>query len=623
MFIPMKPLDVRAWPTLVRPGSRVFIGSTAACPHALVASLLECRAQLKDVELVHIFVLGGAPWADDKYRDTFKVNCFFLSTGTRESVNAGWSDYTPSFLSDVPALFREAILPLDVALIQVSPPDAMGFCSLGVSVDVVPAAVQSARCVIAQVNPKMPRTLGESFLHVDEIDYYLEAEAELPEWHPAPGAGEALTIANYVAQLIEDGSTLQLGVGNIPDQVCRALCGHKHLGVHTEMFSDGVMHLMRAGVIDNSLKTYNRGRTVSSFCIGSRELYDFVDGNPHIHFLPTELTNNITNIARNARMVAINSAVEVDLTGQVAADSIRGRFYSGIGGMVDFMRGAALSEGGLPIIALPSTAEDGKTSRIVPRLSPGAGVVGSRADVHFVITEYGIATLRGRSIRERTLELIQVAHPRFRDELLRFAREQCYVPPYQKLVPRPTREIGGVEFERITLANEEFVLRPLHPSDERRLQEFFYSHTPETVQKRYGYNITSMTRERAHELVSVNQDKDLALGIFEVKGPRQRIHAVGRYYLDPDGESAEIAFVVRETKRRHGMGGLLLKRMLEIARKRGLGQLWAFVARSNEPMIRLFYKHGGRGASAQDHEELRVIFDLKEEPAVLHDPNHK
>ncbi|MGE9294401.1 MAG: GNAT family N-acetyltransferase [Puniceicoccales bacterium] len=606
----MKPLDLREWPKLVRPGSRVFIGSTAACPHALVESMLACRERLRDVELVHIFVLGGSPWADEKYRDTFKVNCFFLSTGTRESVNAGWSDYTPSFLSDVPALFKEAILPLDVALIQVSPPDEMGFCSLGVSVDVVAAAVQSARCVIAQVNPRMPRTLGESFLHVDEIDYCLEAEAELPEWHPSPGAGEASIIADYVAQLIEDGSTLQLGVGNIPDQVCRALSGHKHLGVHTEMFSDGVMRLMQSGVIDNSRKTYNRGRTVSSFCIGSRELYDFVDGNPHIHFLPTELTNNITNIARNARMVAINSAVEVDLTGQVAADSIRGRFYSGIGGMVDFMRGAALSEGGLPIIALPSTAEDGMTSRIVPLLSPGAGVVGSRADVHFVITEYGIATLRGRSIRERALELIQIAHPKFRDDLLRFAREQCYVPPYQKLVPRPTREIGGVEFERLKLADEEYVLRPLHPSDERRLQEFFYSHTPETVQKRYGYNITSMTRERAHELVSVDQEKDLALGIFAVKGPRQRIHAVGRYYLDPDGESAEIAFVVGETKRRLGMGGVLLRRMIEIATKRGLNRLWAFVTRGNDPMIRLFYKHGGHGEKVNDQEELRITFKL-------------
>ncbi|MBC2596297.1 GNAT family N-acetyltransferase [Ruficoccus amylovorans] len=608
----MKPLDVRAWPKLVRPGSRVFIGSTAACPHALVASMLKCREQLKDIELVHIFVLGGSPWAEEKYHDTFKVNCFFLSTGTRESVNAGWSDYTPSFLSDVPALFKEAILPLDVALIQVSPPDEMGFCSLGVSVDVISAAVQSARCVIAQVNPRMPRTMGESFLHSDEIDYYLEAEADLPEWHPAPGNGEAGVIANYVAQLIEDGSTLQLGVGNIPDQVCRALYGHKHLGVHTEMFSDGVMHLMQAGVIDNSRKSINRGRTVSSFCIGTRALYDFVDGNPHIHFLPTELTNNITNIARNSQMVSINSAVEVDLTGQVAADSIRGRFYSGIGGMVDFMRGAALSEGGLPIIALPSTAEDGKTSRIMPRLSPGAGVVGSRADVHFVITEYGIATLRGRSIRERTLELIQIAHPKFRDDLLRFAREQCYVPPYQKLVSRPTREIGGVEFERVTLANEEYVLRPLHPSDERRLQEFFYSHTPETVQKRYGYNITSMTRERAHELVSVDQEKDLALGIFEIKGPRQRIHAVGRYYLDEDGEAAEIAFVVRETKRRHGMGGLLLRRMLEIGRKRGLSRLWAFVSRNNEPMIRLFYKNGGKSDGSKNDEDMRIIFNLQE-----------
>lgn len=613
----MKPLEARDWPRLVRPGSRVFIGSSAACPRKLVDAMLAAHEQLKDVELVHILILGETPWAQERYRDTFKTNSFFLSEGVRESVNAGWNDYTPCLLGDIPSLFQEAIVPLDVALVQVAPPDELGFCSLGVSVDVIPSAVKAARCVIAQINPRMPRTMGESFLHVDEIDYCLEAEDELPEWQPCGDIAKAETIARYVAQLIEDGSTLQLGVGNIPDMVCRALSGHHHLGVHTEMFSDGVMQLMRSGVIDNSRKNFNRGRTVASFCVGSRELYDFVDDNPHVVFLPTQLTNNIVNIARNDHMVAINSAVEVDLTGQVAADSIGGRFYSGIGGLVDFMRGASRSKGGLPIIAMPSTAMDGKVSRICPRLSPDAGVVGSRADVHFVITEYGIATLRGRSIRERALELIQVAHPAFRDDLLRFAREKRYVPPYQNLVPRPAREIGGVEFERVTCGNVECVLRPLHPSDERRLQEFFYSHTPETVQKRYGYNVTSMTRERAHELVSVNQEKDLALGILEVKGPRQHIQAVGRYFLDEDGESAEVAFVVRETLRRQGIGSLLLERMMTVAHKRGLTSLWAIVSRNNEPMLRLFYKHGGCKDSNGEPEEVRIVFNLAECVAKL------
>ncbi|MEM9227376.1 MAG: acetyl-CoA hydrolase/transferase C-terminal domain-containing protein, partial [Verrucomicrobiota bacterium] len=439
----MQLLDPQAWPEIVAPGSRVFVGSSAACPHALMESLLAARAQLRDVELVHILILGDAAWAKPEYRDTFRINSFFLSEGVREAVNAGVHDYTPCFLSDVPSLFREAILPLDVALIQVSPPDCDGICSLGVSVDVVLAAVQSARCVVAQVNPRMPRTHGEGHLHRDQIDYFLEAEAELPEWKPAPDDAQAAkTIAQYVAQLIEDGSTLQLGVGNIPAQVCQALMGHRHLGIHTEMFSDGVMELTQAGVVDNSRKRDHQGVTVASFCMGSRRLYDFVHDNPEVQLLSTEQVNQIGLIARHESMVAINSAVEVDLTGQIAADSIAGRFYSGIGGLIDFMRGAAQSEGGLPIIALPSTADGGSVSRIVPRLSADAGVVGSRADVHFVITEYGIATLRGRSIRERALELVQVAHPRFRDQLLRFARDKKYVPAYQKLVPLPTRAIG-------------------------------------------------------------------------------------------------------------------------------------------------------------------------------------
>ncbi len=606
----MQRLDSRQWPNIVTPGSRVFIGSTAACPQALVASMLANRKHLKDVELVHILIQGKAPWAEEEMRQTFRANSFFLSEGVRESVNEGWNDYTPAFLSDVPSLFEDSILPLDVALIQVTPPDELGYCSLGVSVDIIPSAVRTARTVVAQINPKMPRTHGDSFLHKDCIHYFMEAEEELPEWKPKPDEGEAERIAHYTAQLIEDGSTLQLGVGRIPDQICSALSGHKHLGIHSEMFSDGVMRLMKQGVVDNSLKGFGRGRSVSSFCLGSRELYQFLHDNPHVQLLRTELTNNITNIARNPRMVAINSAVEVDLTGQVAADSIAGQFYSGIGGLIDFMRGAAMSPGGLPIIALPSTAKGGTVSRIVPRLSPDAGVVGSRADVHFVITEYGIATLRGRSIRERALELIQVAHPKFRDDLLRFARERKYVPAYEQLVPRPVSGAGGVDWERITLSDEEYMLRPLHLSDERRLQEFFYSHTPETVHKRYGYHITTMTRERSYELVSVNQERDLALGIFEMKGPLQRIHAVGRYYLDESGASAEIAFVVRESKRRTGMGTFLLNRMIHIAKRRGLKQLWAHVMRSNEAMLRCFERNGGVVSPGGEADAVQVVFEL-------------
>lgn len=613
-LLTVKPLHPLDWPKIALPGSRLFIGSGAACPHALVGSLLGAKSQLADIELAHIRTYGPTPWIEPRYRDTFRANAFFLGPEVRDAVNAGLADYSPCFLSELPSLFLEGVVPLRAALVMVTPPDAQGYCSLGVSVDVTLPACRAAQVVVAQVNPRLPRTLGESFLHVSEIDYVLEAEAELPEWTTDAADDEAAAqIGRYVAQLIEDGSTLQLGIGGLPDLVARALKQHRRLGIHTEMFSDGVRELIECGAADNSAKTLHRGQAVASFCVGTRQLYDFVHENPHILFRSTEYTNNIAHIARNSKMVAINSAMQVDLTGQVAA-SVGGRFYSGIGGLMDFTRGAVLSPGGLPIIALPSTAQDGARSRIVPFLDPGAGLVSSRADVHFVVTEHGIATLRGRNVRERALELIQVAHPDFREELLRSARERKLIAAYEKLVPRPVKAIGGIEFERVHIGNEDFVLRPLHPSDERHLQEFFYSHTAETIQKRYGYSVQRMSRERACELVGVNQEKDLALGVFERRGPRQRLRAVGRYYLDDDAQSAEVAFVVDENSRRRGFGSLLLTRMMAIAARRGLDYLWALVAADNTPMLRLFEKHGGEGETIAMENSTRVVIPLAHVP---------
>ncbi|MGF1485436.1 MAG: GNAT family N-acetyltransferase [Opitutales bacterium] len=610
----MQPLNPSDWPELVPPGARVFIGSNAACPHALVDSLLACPDALRDLEIVHILTLGDTPWADPKYRGQLRINAFFLGPATRESVNEGHHDYTPCFLSEVPKLFSDRILPLDVALIQVTPPDALGYCSFGLSVDVVAAACRCANRVIAQINPRMPRTLGDAFIHISEIDVCLEAAEPLPELPPAPTDPVLESIGEYAARLIEDGATLQLGIGRVPQAICRALHSHRHLGLHTEMFSDGMADLICAGVIDNSKKTFHAGESLTSFCMGSQETYQFVGNNPHIAFHPTEYVNNPFNVARNRHFVSINSAVQIDVTGQVAADSIGNRFYSGIGGHVDFLRGASLSEGGLPVIAIPSTACNGTVSRISACLTEGAGVVTTRADAHFVISEYGIATLRGRSIRERTLELVQIAHPDFREELLRQARARRLIPAYVSLNPRPATSIEGVEFQRVQLKDGDYVLRPLHPSDERRLQEFFYSHTRETIQQRYGYRINRMTRERASELVSVDQTRDLALGVFAWQGPRQRIHAVGRYYLDPEGTSAEMAFVVREEKRRHGLGSLLLTRMLDIAAQRKLHSLWAYVASGNTPMIRLFERHGCKHLPSDEAGMLRIAITVKSPP---------
>lgn len=608
-MVELKPYD---WEKLIRPGSRVFLGSGAGCPHALVRSLLAAAPALKDIELIHIHTAGPTPWLDRRLADTFVVNTFVHSDAINEAVREGRADYTPCFLSEIPGLFLDGVLPLDAALIQVSPPDVHGYCSLGVSVDVVSAACRAARVVIAQLNPRMPRTHGQSFVHVDRIDAFLPCDEPLATVSSPAGGPDLATIGRYVAQLIEDGSTLRLGIGPLPEAVLAALAGHKNLGVHSEMLGDGYLPLLRSGAINNSRKSLHPGKTITSFCLGSQALYDHVHDNPHVEFHPTEYVNNPLVIARNERMVSVTAALEIDLSGQVVADPLGHGFHSGLGGQVDFIRGATMSQGGLPIIALPSTSADGATSRIVAHLREGEGVVTSRGDVHYIVTEYGVATLRGRSLRERALELIQIAHPRFRESLLREAVDSGLLPTYQRSSPRPVLDLGDLESRRLTLADGRYLLRPLHPSDIRRLQEFFYSHTLETIQMRYGYAVTRMPRERAYDLVNVDQSHDLALAIFETQGPRAIIHAVGRYYLDPDGKSAEVAFVVRESKRRCGMASTLMDAILAVARKRGLTSVWGRVRKDNLPMLALFRRYGATSTRSSESEagDLDVRIDL-------------
>jgi acetyl-CoA hydrolase len=400
----------------VRSGDRIYLQGGCAVPRELVSALVARRDELSDVEIVHLHTEGPAPYVAPEMAGHFRHNALFVGDNTREAVNAGQADVTPVFLSEAPYLFQTT-LPPDVAMIQVSPPDKAGFCSLGISVDCAKPAAEAATTVIAQVNPQMPRTHGDSFIHVNAIDHLAPVDEPLIEVHCPPPSETARRIGENVASLIEDGSTIQVGIGGVPDGVLAALTDHKHLGVHTEMFSDGLLGLMERGVVDNSSKNYHAGKVVTSFVIGTRRLYDFVDDNPMIDMHPVTFTNDPALIARNDRMVAINSAIEVDLTGQVCADSIGHRLYSGIGGQLDFVRGAVRSRGGKAIIALPSTAQAGMTSRIVAELQPGAGVVTTRGDVRFVVTEHGVADLHGRTLRERARALIAIAHPEFREEL--------------------------------------------------------------------------------------------------------------------------------------------------------------------------------------------------------------
>lgn len=407
---------------LIQSGHRVFVHGAAATPNFLLNALIEHAPRLTDVELIHLHTEGPAHYASETFRGHFNVVNLFVGENMRNKIDFGRIDYLPSFLSDMPALFQNGHRPIDVALLHVSTPDERGYCSLGVSVDVARAAAQNAKIVIAQMNPRMPYVHGNGFIHIDRFNAIVDVNAELPEPKYHELSDIEIAIGRHVAGLVEDGSCLQVGIGSIPNAVLRALRGHRHLGLHSEMWSDGVLDLIEAGALDNSKKTFHPGKCVSGFIMGSRRVYDFIDNNESVLQLGSEVVNDPQVISRNSKVAAINSAVEVDLSGQICADSIGSRIISGAGGQIDFLRGAHLSDGGKPIIALPSRTKRGE-SRIVVDLKRGAGVVTTRGHAHFVATEYGVADLAGKTLGERAKALIGIAHPEDRDGLLRQWRE--------------------------------------------------------------------------------------------------------------------------------------------------------------------------------------------------------
>ena len=409
---------------------RVYVHEASMVPHALLGALVErARGGLSGVEVVHLHIEGDAPHVDPSMAGHIRHNALFVGGNTRQAVAEGRADFTPVFLGEVPSMFHE-VLPLDIALIQVSPPDEHGYCRLGLSVACALPAVEAARFVIAEINPRVPRTLGNSAVHISEIDFAIEVDRPLPLVDPEAFGEVERAIGAHVAELVPNGATIQVGIGKVPNAVLAALEGHEGLGVHTEMFSDGLVHLAKRGVINGHHKTRFERRVVTSFAMGSQGLLDFVHENPFVEFHPSHVVNDPNEIKKQHRMVAINSALQVDLTGQVCADSVGERIYSGIGGQMDFVQGALRSPGGAAVIALPSTAQGGRSSRIVPQLLPGSGVVTTRGHVQWVVTEYGAVNLRGRSLRERAELLIQVAHPDFRNELRKAAEARCLFPPH-------------------------------------------------------------------------------------------------------------------------------------------------------------------------------------------------
>lgn len=576
----------------IRHGQRVFVGSGAGEPQCLVDAL-SARTDIADTEIVHILTLGIAPYAEPRLGSRFRHNAFFIGPNVRTAVAEGRADYTPIFLSEIAALFKTGRVVIDTALISVSPPDKHGWCSYGVSTDVVKPAAEAARTVIAEVNEQMPRVLGDCFIHVDDIDFMVPSDRQILEAPQGSPDETAARIGRHIASLIEDGSTLQLGIGTIPDAVLSQLGHLKNLGLHTEMFSDGVIPLIESGVINNKKKTLHRGKMVMSFVLGTRRLYDFIDNNPLIECRPTHYVNDPFIIAKNDRMISINSAIEVDLTGQVCADSLGEMFYSGIGGQVDFGRGAARSRGGKPIIALPATAEAGNISRIVASLKPGAGVVTSRGDVHYVVTEYGVAYLHGKCVRERALALIQIAHPKFRPWLLAEAKARRLVYPDQIELPihAPTYPEQFEEWIPLKDGSRAF-LRPLLLTDEAKLRDMFYRLSPDSIQYRFFSMIRTLPHERLQEFLRVDYEADMALVVLTDRTPDAQMIAIAHYTRDPQTNFADAAFLVRDDWQGKGVGTALMDRLVQAAKANGIAGFTADVLMANHGMLRVFHRCG-------------------------------
>ncbi len=418
---------------VIKSGDHVYVHPGCAVPEVLIKAMVARGEELTDVHIDHILTIGEAGYVTEEMQGHFRHNALFIGSNVRSAVNQGLADATHIYLHQVAKLFYDKVLPVDVALVHLSPPDEHGFCSFGVGVEMTKPACEMAKVIIAQVNPNMPRVLGDCFIHVNKLHHIVEVDdpiREMPQVGDVANSKEQEVydkIGGYIAELIEDESTMQMGIGAIPDAVLNYLENKRDLGIHTEMFSDGVIKLVEMGVVNNEKKTLHKGKMVASFVLGNREIFDFIDNNPIVEFHPSHYVNDPFIIAQNRKMVAINSALQVDLTGQVCADSIGSRLFSGFGGQVDFIRGASRSEGGKPVIALPATAKSGELSRIVPHLIPGAGVTTNRADVHYVVTEFGIASLFGKTVRQRVNELIHIAHPKFRDELRSYARSVNYI----------------------------------------------------------------------------------------------------------------------------------------------------------------------------------------------------
>ncbi len=581
----------------IRRGDHIFVVSGCGEPQYLVQAMVNyVESHPKaffDTEIIHVYSLGVATYTDVKFKSNFRLNSFFIGNNIRGSVNKGLADYSPVSLSAVPGLIKRGAVRIDVALIQTSLPDEHGYLSLGISVDMVKAATGKAPLIIAQINPEMPRVHGDGFIHIKDVRFIIEKEEQLIELPEVPFDSVMEKIGKYVARLVKDGDTIQVGYGALPNAVLSSLSSKKNLGIHTELLGDGIVSLIKTGVVDNSKKTVNPGKTVATFAMGKKETYQFLDDNPSILFRTIDYTNNPLVIAGHDNMVAINSALEIDLTGQSTAESIGGLFYSGIGGHQDFMRGALLAKGGRTILAMKSTAKNESISRIVPALKEGAGVTLNRGDVRYVVTEYGIAYLHGKNIRERAMALIAIAHPAFRPSLVEEARKRGLIYPDQAFVPGHRGEYPEQwETYRGTKTGLQLFLRPVKISDEPLLKDFFYSLSDNTLNRRFISQRTDMPHERLQQYVAIDYSREITILAMTGAQENEKIVGVGQYLINEGQYTAEAAFAVRDDFQNQGIAQELLSFLTDIARKEGLLAFTAEVLAENRPMLHIFQKSG-------------------------------
>jgi acyl-CoA hydrolase/RimJ/RimL family protein N-acetyltransferase len=583
---------------LVKPGHSVFIGTACATPFSLVEALERRKPTPPDVELFYFLTSGLEPlWVERP--SVYNHRCFFVGSDERAMVRRGQAEYVPISLTQIPYLTENGRIRTDVAFVQVSPPDAHGFVSLGISVDVASSILRHAKAIVAEINPAMPRTLGATFLHIDRVDRFVRTDRPLVEYAHEPVDAIAERIARYVAEIIDDGTTLHVDLGRIPNETLKHLRHRRDLGIHSNLITDPVLDLVEQGVITGRQKTLHPGKIVTSFAIGSRRLYDFLDDNALFEFRPIEYVADPEVVARNYKMASLTQAFVIDLTGQVCADQFQGEFYSGVSTQPEFHRGAALARGGKPIVCLRSTTDDGKESRIRPCLLAGEGVTLARQDVHYVVTEFGIAYLFGKSVRERATALIEIAHPDFRESLLEEAKRQALIPVAHSLAA--AREYPVEEERTVTLkAGAKVMLRPAHGADVHAMQLMFHRMSSEDVYMRFFRRPSALSYEEAQRLCNVDFEKDVAF--VAVSGPRENEELVGTgaYFLNPSSNLAEVAYMIVPEWQGTGLGSALQDRLKEFAVAHGVRGFVAELLQTNNAMLSLAKRLGKIEVSSED-----------------------